>query len=182
MEGWTDVVRPISRTRPLLVLFFFVFIFISGFFLLNLVTAVVVDRTVQAQEEDEARKEETHDDENEKTIFDVMQKLQARNKGMDVVSRKDLSKWLKDDSDVSVWLKKVEWDPELAERACSVIDRNNTGTVSLSELGHEISSTSEPLDKMALIRMQAEMSTRMERQEQLLQRILSGDLRPAGQR
>merc|ERR1719473_1844815 len=49
LEGWTDYVRPMLASRPDMVLFFLTFIFVSAFFLLNLVTAVVVDRTLEAQ-------------------------------------------------------------------------------------------------------------------------------------
>merc|ERR1719326_986579 len=51
LEGWTDYCRPLLGSRLHLVLAFFVFIFFTSFFILNLVTGVVVDKTIAAQEE-----------------------------------------------------------------------------------------------------------------------------------
>merc|ERR1719343_1122641 len=51
LDSWSGNVRPMLHTRFHVVLFFVVFIITTAFFLLNLVTAVVVDRTVAAQEE-----------------------------------------------------------------------------------------------------------------------------------
>jgi len=176
MEGWIEVVRPISMSSPVLVSFFFLFIFVSGFFLMNLVTAVVVDRTLAAQQAEEDACSAMDQDENVATIYNLMKKFQSRNEGKELVSRKDLGNWLKD-SEVNDSLKQVDWDPELAERICSVIDRENTGNVTLPELQQEINNTSRTLDTMSLVRAVAELASKMERQEQLLQRLVPGDVK-----
>merc|ERR1719217_581956 len=62
MEGWIEVVRPLVGHRPFLVLFFLLFVFLSAFFLLNLVTSVVVDRTLRAHDSEEAKHELVEED------------------------------------------------------------------------------------------------------------------------
>merc|ERR1719240_2054734 len=52
LEGMTEVTRPLLEHRPWMIVFFLLFIVVSAFFLMNLITAVIVDKTVEAQEAD----------------------------------------------------------------------------------------------------------------------------------
>jgi voltage-gated sodium channel len=170
MEGWVGVVRPISRTQPGLVFFFFLFIFVAAFFLMNLVTAVVVDRTVQAQEEGENAASACDNDDKEVQIFELIAQFKKANDNEDIISRKALSELLEDE-EVHEQLHAFEWHAQTVEDVCSMIDKDNTGSVSLLQLQAEISAASRPVDMMKLIRMQAEMTNRLERQEQLLMKL-----------
>jgi len=170
MEGWVGVVRPISRTQPGLVFFFFLFIFVAAFFLMNLVTAVVVDRTVQAQEEGENAASACDNDDKEVQIFELIAQFKKANDNEDIISRKALSELLEDE-EVHEQLHAFEWHAQTVEDVCSMIDKDNTGSVSLHQLQAEISAASRPVDMMKLIRMQAEMTNRLERQEQLLMKL-----------
>jgi len=171
MEGWVGVVRPISRSQPGLVFFFFVFIFIAAFFLLNLVTAVVVDRTMQAQEQAETANQACEGDAGEIVIFDMIAYLQSWNGGEDIISRKELSELLKDDTMVE-FLVKIEWKASLVEGVCSVLDKNNEGQISLKALQSQISGGGKEIDMMKWICMQAEMTRRLEKNERILKGIL----------
>merc|ERR1719161_1144227 len=68
LEGWTDVVRPLLGNRPAMIIFFMFFVFVSAFFLLNLVTAVVVDRTMASQAQSEDSSQIVQEDEREEAI------------------------------------------------------------------------------------------------------------------
>jgi len=171
MEGWVGVVRPISRTQPGLVFFFFLFIFIAAFFLLNLVTAVVVDRTMQAQEEAETAGKACEGDEGEMVIFDMIAHLKTLNGDEDVILRTDLKKFMEDDVIVE-FLYKIEWQASVVENLCSVMDKNNEGKISLQALQAQISGGGEEITIMKWIKMQAEMTRRMEKNEQILKSYL----------
>jgi voltage-gated sodium channel len=171
MEGWVGVVRPISRSQPGLVAFFFLFIFIAAFFLLNLVTAVVVDRTVQAQEEAATAAQACEGDEGEMVIFDMVAYLQKWNGGEDIILRKELMKLLEDDEMVE-FLAKVEWDASTIENLCSVMDKHNEGKISLKALQNQISGGGKEISMMKWVRMQAEMTQRMEKNERILKGLI----------
>merc|ERR1719421_445828 len=171
LEGWTDVVRPLVKYRPMLVVAFIVFIFISAFFLLNLVTAVVVDRTLLSQQEDQLSKHAAEEDGRESQIFDLRSELLKRNHGEDMCTRSNIQTWLQEPG-IQAQLHRLDWDPSLAEAALAIIDRGNTGSVSLRSLSQLLGNTARPLDTMALLRMQAYMAQRLEAQEKLLTEML----------
>ena len=146
------------------------FIFVAAFSLMNLVTAVVVDRTVQAQEEGENAASACDNDDKEVQIFELIAQFKKANDNEDIISRKALSELLEDE-EVHEQLHAFEWHAQTVEDVCSMIDKDNTGSVSLLQLQAEISAASRPVDMMKLIRMQAEMTNRLERQEQLLMKL-----------
>jgi len=54
LESWSmEVSRPVLREKPYLVLFFLCFLYTTTFGLLNIVTGVIVDHTLQQNQEDE---------------------------------------------------------------------------------------------------------------------------------
>merc|ERR1719335_1077109 len=83
LEGWTDVVRPLLGNRPAMIVFFMFFVFVSAFFLLNLVTAVVVDRTMASQAQSEDTSTFVKEDERETQIGNLHSALLRRNGGQD---------------------------------------------------------------------------------------------------
>jgi voltage-gated sodium channel len=171
MEGWIGVVRPLSRTNPGLVFFFFVFIFVGAFFLLNLVTAVVVDRTVAAQAEGEACGAAVENDEKEVLIFEFIADLKSRNEREDSIKRDFLAALLRE-SDIEEKLQEFDWEAEMVMNACAMIDKERTGSISLEKLQHMISSSSRPVEMMTMIRMQAELTARLEKQQKILKELL----------
>merc|ERR1719389_878948 len=93
LEGWTDVARPLLGSRPMMIIFFMLFVFTSAFFLLNLVTAVVVDRTMTSQAQAEDSSLFVKEDERERQITKLHLALKERNGGQDRIRRKDLTNW-----------------------------------------------------------------------------------------
>merc|ERR1719487_606595 len=79
LEGWTDVVRPLLVSHPMLVAFFMFFVFVAAFFLLNLVTAVVVDRTMSSQQDSQRMVDLTKEDEEECRMQNLHSALLASN-------------------------------------------------------------------------------------------------------
>jgi len=170
IDGWTGVARPLVLTQPFLLMFFFVFVFVAGFFLLNLVTAVVVDRTVAAQQAEQEAREEAEFDDSEKDIFNVIKKIKELTGEHDVIPRKTLSHALQD-AEVQEGLKELNWDGPLAEAYCSVLDHKNTGEVNLHELHKEMANSVRDLTTMKLLRMQADLSVRLERRQLLIDEL-----------
>merc|ERR1719321_642396 len=83
LEGWTDVVRPLLGSRPVMIVFFMFFVFVTAFFLLNLVTAVVVDRTMSSQAQNDDMSTFVKEDERETQIGNLHAALLRRNGGQD---------------------------------------------------------------------------------------------------
>jgi voltage-gated sodium channel len=170
MEGWVGVVRPISRTQPALVFFFFVFIFIAAFFLLNLVTAVVVDRTVQAQEEGEKAASAVDNDDKEVGIFEFIEQMKEANNNDNYMSRKALAVALELEG-IDEKLYDFDWKAQTVKDVCSVLDRDNTGFVDLRALQQAIGEATQPIEMITWVRMQAQMSQRLEKNEQILMNL-----------
>jgi voltage-gated sodium channel len=170
MEGWIGVVRPLSRTNPGLVAFFFIFIFVAAFFLMNLVTAVVVDRTVAAQQEGESCGKAVEDDEKEVSIFELIADIKTRNEGQDIIKREFLAALLRE-PDIEGRLQEFEWEAEMVLNVCAMIDKQRTGEISLEKLQHMVSSSSRPVEMMTMIRMQAELTARLEKQQVILKEL-----------
>lgn len=171
LEGWTQVVRPLVVHRPILVAFFILFIFVTAFFLLNLITAVVVDRTMGAQTDELAAKAADLEDGKERVAFELKQYFLRMNNGMDIVERPRLERLL-DDAFVKKHLEKIGWDAALVGAACAILDTEHNDVVSLGSLSHLMGNTMRPLESVALLRVQAEMTARLERQEMMLLRLL----------
>merc|ERR1719301_217372 len=85
MEGWIEVVRPLVGHRPFLVIFFLLFVFLSTFFLLNLVTSVVVDRTMQAKDEDDDNIQSVKEDMRVGRISELCKEMLKLNKDEDLL-------------------------------------------------------------------------------------------------
>lgn len=174
LEGAPDVLRPLVEHKPGLVAFFALFIFVAAFFLLNLVTAVVVDSTVASQQQDRSSKEASEEDDSGRITYELRDYFTKKNSAeqcQDIVQREKLVSWL-DDKFVKKALVELGWDRGVVEGACSVLDKDLSGKLSITELCMWLKGTSRPLDTYALFRMQAEMTARVEQQERALKQVM----------
>jgi hypothetical protein len=172
LEGWTDVARPLLVSHPQLVGFFMFFVFVAAFFLLNLVTAVVVDRTMMAQQENERMKEFIKDDEEECRMGNLTATLIAGNGGRDQLSRKELGIRSKS-ADVKGHLDKLDWTPKMLTDMSVMIDSNMTGQVSIARLHEEMQTLKQPqVDTALIMRLQCQLAARLEHQERLCLTVL----------
>jgi hypothetical protein len=171
MEGWVGVVQCMFKTNPGLVFFFFLFIFVAAFFLMNLVTAVVVDRTMQAQEEGERAGDACENDEKEVQIFELISDIKERNQGQDIILRTTLSAMLKEE-EIQDRLYEFDWHADTVEDVCAMVDKEGTGSLSLAKLQKQLSQSMRPIEMITMIAMQAEMTTKLESSEQLLLKML----------
>lgn len=172
LEGWTDVARPLLVSHPQLVGFFMFFVFVAAFFLLNLVTAVVVDRTMMAQQENERMKEFIKDDEEECRMGNLTAALIAGNGGRDQLSRKELGIRSKS-ADVKGHLDKLDWTPKMLTDMSVMIDSNMTGQVSIARLHEEMQTLKQPqVDTALIMRLQCQLAARLEHQERLCLTVL----------
>lgn len=169
LEGWTDYARPLLDHHPLWVLFFIFFIFVSAFFLLNLVTAVVVDRTVAAQEQAKESEEESGKASRLRFVADFVAMLRDRNGGKDSISLEHLYDYaahptgdMTPRGDHSHFVKSM----------AVILDHEDNNCVSLSELEELWSSYETPLNTETLIRFNIAQARRMDYQERLSVTVL----------
>jgi len=181
LEGWTDVVRPLLGSRPVMIIFFMFFVFVTAFFLLNLVTAVVVDRTMSSQASAEDASLFVKEDERESQISGLHLALLKRNGSQDRIRRKDLSNWSREPF-VQQYLEKLEWNSKVISEMAVLLDDNNSGTVSLAQLREYWSSYGQPLDTAMVLRFQLQLAQRLDHQECLCLTILDALQEVSGKR
>lgn len=181
LEGWTDVVRPLLGARPGMILFFMFFVFVSAFFLLNLVTAVVVDRTMSSQAQADDSASIIQEDERDGQIRKIYMALLQRNGGQDRIRRPDLSRWCSDSS-LQPYLKALDWDAKVISEPAVLLDEENSGTVSLARLREYWVSYGQPLDTAMLLRFQLQLAQRLDHQECLCLTILDALQEVSGKR
>lgn len=161
LEGWCDYVRPLLEARPAIVFAFLIFIFVSAFFLLNLVTAVVVDRTLTAQKE---AKEENREDAEflEREHIDVLYEVMLQfNDGEDLVQRDKFLESMRNEI-VAERLSKLAWNRDFMLSIFSLIDHDDDGTASLIRMRKLWILTHQPLDTQTFVRFQINLAHRME--------------------
>jgi voltage-gated sodium channel len=161
LEGWCDYVRPLLENRPVIVFAFLIFIFVSAFFLLNLVTAVVVDRTLTAQKE---AKQETAQDlmSIEKEHIDVLYEVLLQlNDGNDIIQRDHFMDCLRNPS-VSSRLVAINWNRDFMISIFELIDHDNDAEASMMRMRKLWIACHEPLDTQNFVRFQINLAHRME--------------------
>jgi len=166
LEGWTDYVRPLLASRQDCVVFFFFFIFVTSFFLLNLVTAVVVDRTLAAQT-DAKQSDETEAAEDEMmAIHSLGDVIVNVNMGRDLVTREDFEEHLHN-SEIKKHMRQLHWNSDFMLSMFSLIDHDNDGECSLSHMVKLWIACSDPLDTRNYVRFQINLARRLEYQEKM---------------
>eukprot|EP00747_Dinoflagellata_sp_TGD_P211906 gnl/TRDRNA2_/TRDRNA2_85074_c0_seq1.p1 gnl/TRDRNA2_/TRDRNA2_85074_c0~~gnl/TRDRNA2_/TRDRNA2_85074_c0_seq1.p1 ORF type:complete len:496 (+),score=106.56 gnl/TRDRNA2_/TRDRNA2_85074_c0_seq1:95-1582(+) len=160
LEGWTDVVRPLVVMRPFLVMFFFLFVFVTAFFLLNLVTAVVVDKTIAAKQESDEREENVEGDVREARAIELYNRILEHNGGKDLISFKGLVAFNKDPKVLEL-LELLEWKGNL-ESLWFLLDHNSKAEVSLQKLREILVIFALPLDHSSYYQLQVQQVRRME--------------------
>lgn len=185
LEGWTDAVRPLLNTRVYLVFFFLWFIFVTAFFILNLVTAVVVDRTVAAQEEMKTSEEKEEAMRRSAYISCIYRVLTEKNKAVRVGEDEDGIEWsnFKDfikDAEILQCLGPLGWSKEYMESMFDMIDYDGDGVASLSEMKKFLEASHQPLDTANYVRFQINLARRLEFQENITLTMLHALEKVAG--
>jgi len=171
LEGWVDYVRPLLASRADMVLLFLFFIFVSSFFLLNLITAVVVDRTLQAQQQ-EMQKEEQTDDIKETAVINQMGDVFVRLNGFkDVIKRVDFEQWLQDPAIVAN-MAFLQWNTDFMVSMFALIDHDNDGECSIARMLSLWQACHAPLDTTSYVRFQINLAKRMEYSEKISMTML----------
>lgn len=171
MEGWTDVVRPLISSRPWMVFFFMFFIFVTVFFLLELVTGVVVDRMMAAQEDSKEKSVTAKEDEREAYVSELQSALLENNNGNDIVTKEHLMH-VSGEPGVSEHLGKLDMDCSLPYKMATLLDKNNAGKVSIDGMRELFSGYAAPLDTPTMLTYQIHLAKRMDHQERLYLTIL----------
>lgn len=175
LEGWTGNVRPfLSSQTAHLVAFFIVFIFVSAFFMLNLVTAVVVDRTVAAQEE--AKESQLRDQQFLRTVNIglICEQLRARTEEEmpGTISREVFQKAIMEILEIKEAMQALGWNNRYMLSMFDCVDTDASGQASFAQLQKLLQTCDQPLDTANYARFQANLAHRLEHQETLLLTVL----------
>lgn len=171
LEGWTDYVRPLLKTNPFFVAFFIFFIFVTAFFLLNLVTAVVVDRTLSAQTEADESAEKQKQTMRISIIRDTVRVFRNLNRGKDRMSKGNMENWVHGDT-VKGLLARVQETDTFLITMFSLLDHTQEGEISLDELETLWIAYEKPLNTHNFLRFHINVTRRMEYQERLTFTVL----------
>lgn len=175
LEGWGDNVRPLLHTRLHLVFFFLLFIFVTAFFMLNLVTAVVVDRTVAAQEEVEegvAQEQRQQRDARISLICAVLREANADADDPDLISREDFNKALEENEELDETMDELGLSRQQLNSMFGCAEHDGEDRASVNNLHRLVEVSDKPLDTANYVRFQIEMSHRLEYQEKLTMAVL----------
>lgn len=166
LEGWVDYVRPLLQTRPEFVFFFLIFIFISTFFLLNLVTSVVVDRTLAEQDKSDEKQEKSRSAKKLADTKEVIRVFRNLNRGRDLVNKDNLVAWAQGDAAKSL-MKSVGENEAFVSTMFELLDHDEDGEISLDALQSLWIAYEEPLDTHNFLRFHINIERRMEYLERL---------------
>jgi len=135
LEGWENVGRPLVMEQPLMSLFLFFFIMVFTFGILNMVVAVVVEKTLQQsravqdtsdlQKRDEAMQELMR-------IRDIFQEMDEDPNGL--ISRKEFEDAMTHKPAVRAALESMNIPTEQASTLYDVLDADGDGELTLDEL------------------------------------------------
>merc|ERR1719379_1559359 len=172
LEGWTDYARPLLHTPywPW-VLFFLFFIFVASFFFLNLITAVVVDRTLAAQDEEDIDSEATIRARRKECATEFVKMIRELNDDKDLVKIDDLLEWSKSDFAEKL-LCHVDEDHHFISSMVLLLDHTKTGYISASQLESFWLAYEQPLNTQNFLRFHLSLAQRVEFQDRMLVTIL----------
>jgi len=172
LEGWTDYARPLLHTNywPW-VLFFLFFIFVASFFFLNLITAVVVDRTLAAQDEEDIDSEATIKARRKECATEFVKMIRELNDDKDLVKIDDLLEWSKSDFAEKL-LCHVDEDHHFIGSMVLLLDHTKTGYISASQLESFWLAYEQPLNTQNFLRFHLSLAQRVEFQDRMLVTIL----------
>lgn len=131
MESWSDQIRPFLTRQPILVPVMLAFLVVSNFFILNLITAVVVDRMQRAQNESEEHKAIEHETETEEGMRDLFSRLLTLNEGEDVVTFENLMGWAREDKSVRHLMRSLRWSVRYLKESFRLCDHDYNQKASL---------------------------------------------------
>jgi len=173
LDGWALYVRPFLDSRPLVVAFFFTFLFVSAFFLANLVTAVIVERTVSVQNKMEITEAVQREKNRTSYIKLIRAVLLALNDDQDIIAFPTFVEALENDELVSA-LESLEWTQKYLISMFRFNDFDSTGKVSINRLHAYLEVSHQPLDTANFLRIHMQLSQRIEYQEKLITVLKEG--------
>jgi hypothetical protein len=172
LEALTDVVSPLMQRRPYLFTFLLFFTGITAFFLLNLVTAVVVKRTMSAQNELKKANAHVEEDLREALLADMYAAFLRQNNENDLVTVQNFREMQEDEKVQSV-LTELNWDSKFLNSLIVMVDHNKAqDEFSLKEMRELWVTYLQPLDTDTLLHSQMHIARRLDMQEKLCLKLL----------
>jgi hypothetical protein len=135
LEGWEHVGRPLVMKEPSMAIFLFAFIMVFTFGILNMIVAMVVEKTLmQARHvEETGQKEMMHQVAQElRSMKVVFQEMDDDDSGK--ITRQELVQALQDNEKVQTCFKSLGVPVRHAEELFSILDSDCSGELTLEEL------------------------------------------------
>eukprot|EP00929_Paragymnodinium_shiwhaense_P014429 TRINITY_DN122338_c0_g1_i1.p1 TRINITY_DN122338_c0_g1~~TRINITY_DN122338_c0_g1_i1.p1 ORF type:complete len:465 (+),score=66.04 TRINITY_DN122338_c0_g1_i1:171-1565(+) len=171
LEGWMDYVRPLLVRHPFAVLAFLAFIFLANFFLLNLITAVVVENMLKAKDKEELLQEKVATQAQDQNLRRLVLHVRDLNEGSVVVPSDKLKKWMKSDPDLKECLQNLGWTEAYFISIVDLCD-GEEGEVQLSALTTALQDMRGELSTGNYVKFQQQVHRKVELVDHLCQLML----------
>jgi hypothetical protein len=135
------------------------------------VTAVVVDRTLEAQQQQLKSESEDSLEKQIQTINKLSKTLVKLNNKRDIITREDFEGFLHN-AKIVEYMKSLQWNMDFMRSMFSLIDHDNDGECSISRIQKLWVACHEPLDTSNYVRFQINLARRMEYQEKITLTVL----------
>jgi len=135
LEGWEKIARPIVVRRPILFFFFFGFIMVFTFGLLNMIVACVVDKTLHMTKfMEEERTKEQHQQILQECLHlcDIFRVSDVDDNG--TVTMAEFDHALQSNGEVRACLHKIGMPIDEAAQLFQMLDADGSGSLSMPEL------------------------------------------------
>lgn len=178
--GWSAYVRPVLLTRPFLAFCGVAFVIASSLFMLNLLTSVVVDSMMKAQQKrlDETnaaaqkRKQELQD-----RLFAALLQL---NRQRDLITREDLQNWMSHVA-VNTIMKDLNWTTTYIMALFTLVDHESCGEVSLRNLKGTVADAKSALTAHSYVQFSMNFVRRVDFTDRLFGRMVCSALKISGE-
>lgn len=174
LEALTDVVSPLVHHRPFLLFFFLFFVVVTAFFLLNLVTAVVVKRTMVSQKEMTNASDHVEEDLREAQLANMYSAFLVLNDENDIITVRNFQAF-QDDEKVQCAMAELNWDRKFLNSLIVMVDHNKAqDEFSLKEMRDLWITYLQPVPEHmdTLLHCQMHIARRLDMQEKLCLKLL----------
>mmetsp|Transcript_34924 Transcript_34924/g.96465 ORF Transcript_34924/g.96465 Transcript_34924/m.96465 type:complete len:502 (+) Transcript_34924:252-1757(+) len=172
IEGWPGHVRPFIQDHKIYVVFFICFIITGNLFLLNLFTAVVVEKMLQATNDEDRHLEDQSKEAHRQKAVTLHRRLLELNDEDNTARIGNLRHWIARDLEVRTLTKELGLSAKSLYALCKLCDHEDSGEISLRQLHSLVKDTGEQLDMSSFIKYQQHMVCRIDYVDSLCQTVV----------
>jgi len=165
VEGWTSYARPLMANKAMFIFVMFFFTF-TVFFLLNLITGVVVDKTLAALVAETDKKQERDIEKDKLLVRLLISRLLERNNDEDLISAEQLASLCQHENVVEV-ITELGMQKNYVLGMSAICRATGTGDVSLKRLEAMIAERNTHLTNSVYFNLEMSLTHRLKQIEQL---------------